>query len=118
MKITNRLFAWTVTALLLTFINGPPAIEVRAASAKPAVPPKPQQFNATVVSCDEKTLTVRTRKGEEIKLTINIESQFGPKGSFKGAVDFKAGNDVRVTIVRCHCERILNQVVPVVKHFN
>jgi len=118
MKRTNKLFAWTVTALLLAFINGPLATEVRAASAKPAVPPKPQQLNATVVSCDEKTLTVRTRKGEELKLTINIETQFGPKGTLKGPVDFKAGNHVQVTFVRSHGERILKQVVHVVRHIN
>lgn len=117
MKIIQRLFAWTVTALLLASISGPLATEAHAAT-KPAALPKPQQINATVVSCDEKTLTVRTRKGEELKLTINIESQFGPKGTLKGPVDFKAGNHVHVTFVKDHGERVLKQVVHVVKHIN
>lgn len=116
MRTTNKLFAWIVAGLLLTFMAGPPVTETRAASAKPAVPPKQYQLNGSVVSCDEKALVVRIKKGEEIKFTITIETQFGPKGAIKNADDFKPGNHVKVTYVRERGERILKQVVPVVTH--
>jgi hypothetical protein len=118
MKAIYGVCAWAVTLLLLAFVAGPLPTESRAAGAKATTPPKPQQLYGNVVSCDEKTLIVRSRKGEEFKFSINIESQFGPKGSSMNITHFKAGNHVQVTYVRNRNERVLKQVVHVVKHIN
>ncbi|OHE79862.1 MAG: hypothetical protein A2107_03050 [Verrucomicrobia bacterium GWF2_62_7] len=118
MKTTNGLFAWIATGCLFTSLIGLPLTETQAASRKPVAPPKQQQISGSVVSCDEKVLTVRVRKGEEIKFNITIETKFGEKGAIKSAADFKPGNHVRVTYVRSRGERTLKQVVHVVKHIN
>ncbi len=118
MKTTNVLFAWMVSGWLLGCMVGPLVMEAHAAGAKPAAPPKQQQLSGSVVSCDEKALIVRVRKGEEIKFNITIETKFGEKGAIKSAADFKSGNHVRVTYVRSRGERTLKQVVHVVKHIN
>lgn len=103
---------------MLASVVGTWVVETHAAAAKPATPPKQEQLSGSVVSCDEKTLVVRVKKGQEFKFSITDETKFGEKGEIKSAADFRAGNHVRVTFVRNHGERILKHIVPVVKHIN
>jgi hypothetical protein len=112
-----RLLSWITAASLLAVVMVLPSPETRAA-AKAAPAPKPQQLNCSVVSCDEKVLVVRIKKGEEIKLSITAETKFGEKGAIKSAADFKPGNHVHITYVRNRGERVLKQIVHVVKHIN
>ncbi len=115
MRTTNKLLVWIVAGLLVAFMAGPPVTETLAASTKPTVPPKQQQLSGSVVSCDENELVVRSKKGKETKLTITIETQFGPKGAIKNAADFKPGNHVQVTYVKGDDGKLVaKQVVPIV----
>ena len=118
MKTLNRIGGWMAGAWLLALVCGLPAMDAQGAAAIKKAPPKQQQARGSVVSCDEKMLILRVKKGEEIKFKITEESKFGDKGAIKTHADFKAGNHVLVTYVASRGERILKQVVAVVKHIN
>ena len=114
MRTAQRLFVWIIGALLFASVAWPWTVEVGAGEAKTTAPPKQHQLSGSIVSSDEKTLVVRSKKGKETRFTITIETKFGPKGAIKNADDFKPGNHVQVTYVReSEGELVVKQVVPV-----
>ena len=119
MKTKNALLGCLVCGWLFAFILALPVTGAQPAGGKQAAQQKPRQASGSVVNCDDKTLVIRIRKGEEVKFIITSETRFGSKGSIKSAADFKPGNHVQVTYVRGQGgDRILKQVVPVIKHID